>query len=346
MIIQMNPEVEAEAARRLPELRAAIGAGPLLILTHDNPDPDALASGAALSVLASKAWNIPSRLGFSGLIGRAENKKMHDILTPEWVPLEELDALEAYPAIALVDTQPGAGNNSLPPGLIPQIVIDHHHPIRNGLDEVQFLDIRTEFGATSSMLYLYLKAARVALDPRLTTAVFYAIQTDTQALSRGSSPVDQQIYFELINRIDYDHFIQISQAALPSEYFQDFSDGLKAARVYGKAVFSYLKELHRPDFTAEMADSLIRLEGMQAALCMGTHGQTLFMSLRTISADLDAGMLIQKIIPPNGRAGGHGTMAGGQIRLGDQSADKTAAEVQQRFLAAMGEGGLGKSLLS
>jgi len=43
---------------RLDDLQKVIGKGPVLILTHDNPDPDALASGKALSFLFKQAWNI------------------------------------------------------------------------------------------------------------------------------------------------------------------------------------------------------------------------------------------------------------------------------------------------
>ena len=46
---------------RLQKLQQACGAGPVLILTHDNPDPDALAAGKALATLLEDAWNIPTR---------------------------------------------------------------------------------------------------------------------------------------------------------------------------------------------------------------------------------------------------------------------------------------------
>jgi nanoRNase/pAp phosphatase (c-di-AMP/oligoRNAs hydrolase) len=331
---------------KLQALHSAAGAGPLLVMTHDNPDPDALASGAALAALLFGAWDIQVDLGFSGLVARAENKAMHRILTPEWKPLEDLPDLSSYPAHALVDTQPGAGNNSLPTGFIPKIVFDHHHPIRDGLEAVPFLEIRTEMGATSSIVFLYLEAAGIELNARLATAVFYGIQADTQGLSRGGAPVDQEIYFKLLSRLDRQKLNQVAQARLPKEYFKAFNDGLKAARVYGKAVVAYLGPLHRPDFVAEMADSLIRLEDVQAVLCMGYLQDTMYLSLRTPAPDRDAGLMIQRIIPQGGRAGGHGSMAGGQIHLQGKSPDRQAAKVQASFLELMGESDRGLKLIS
>jgi len=333
-------------AERLEELHQAALGGPLLVMTHDNPDPDALASGAALKVLFESVWGIPVDLGYSGLIDRAENKAMLNILTPDWLPLESLNDLSAYAAIALVDTQPRAGNNRLPANLLPQIVFDHHHPIRDGLEQVRFLDIRTEMAATSSIIYQYLEAAGAHLDALLSTAVFYGIQTDTQGLSRGGSVQDQEIYLKLLTQIDRQKLSEVAQAGLPREYFKSFSDGLKATRIYGRAVCACLGHLPRPDFVSEMADVMIRLQGAQAALCIGEHGGVIYLSLRTQNTAEDAGWMIQYMIPEGGKAGGHGTMAGGQIFLQSNNADRVMEEVRLKFLQVLGESGPGEALLA
>ncbi|OGO37930.1 MAG: hypothetical protein A2W35_07990 [Chloroflexi bacterium RBG_16_57_11] len=322
---------------RLERIRLAAGAGPLLILTHDNPDPDALASGKTLARLFHQAWGISSQMAFSGLVTRAENMAMLHLLTPEWQPFEEVGEWGQYSAIGLVDTQPGAGNNNLPPEFVPQIVIDHHHPLRSGLERVRHVDIQTEVGSTASIVYSYLEAAGIEPDARLATAIFYGIQTDTLGLTRGSSLLDQRIYFKMLPLIDRELFIQVEQAGLPREYYRAFVGGLQAAKVYRQTVVSYLGEMHRPDFMAELADVLIRLENMQAVLCMGYHGSTLYLSVRTASPDRDAGSLIQQVIYGFGRAGGHGVMAGGQVPLVAQAPQKIAKELERRFVNLMGE---------
>lgn len=320
---------------RLERLRAVAGDGPVLILTHNNPDPDALASGKTLAHLFQGAWGISSRLAYSGLVTRAENKAMLQLLTPEWQPLEAMPEWGKYSAIALVDTQPGAGNNILPIDVIPQIVIDHHHPLRSALERVPFADIRIEIGSTVSIVYLYLNAAKIIPDEQLATAIFYGIQTDTRGLTRGSSLLDQEIYFNMLPLIDRDRLVKVEQAGLPREYFRSFVNGLQSARVYRRTVVSYLGKIHRPDFVAELADILIRLENSRAVLCMGYHGGTLYLSMRTASPDYDAGSLIQKVIAGLGRAGGHGMMAGGQVPLIDRSPDEIAVQIERQFLYQM-----------
>lgn len=330
-----DAEIQREYGERLSRLRAVSGGGPLLVLTHDNPDPDALASGKALAHLFSQAWGIPSRLAYRGLVTRAENKAMLELLTPEWQPLEGVGDWGDYSAIALVDTQPGAGNNSLPPDVVPNIVIDHHHPLRSALEKVPFSDIQTEIGSTVSVVYLYLEAARILPDAQLATAIFYGIQTDTRGLTRGSSLLDQEIYFKMLPLIDRDLLVRIEQAGLPRDYFRAFVRGLQSAWVHRHTVVSYLGEIHRPDFVAELADILIRLEKSRAVLCMGYHGATLYLSMRTASPEYDAGTMIQKVISGLGRAGGHGVMAGGQVPLTHRAPDEIAVEIERKFLLQM-----------
>ena len=184
--------------KRLAQLRATAGTGPVLILTHDNPDPDALASGKAFTTLLKSAWNIPSRMVYSGLVLRAENRALLNLLTPEWEQSDVLTGLERYSAIALVDTQPGAGNNRLPVTHHPDIILDHHHPLREALGMIPFTDVRPEIGATATLLDQYLEAAGVVPDSDLATAMFYALKTDTRGLSRGASPTDTIVYFKLL----------------------------------------------------------------------------------------------------------------------------------------------------
>ena len=234
----------------LDQLRRAAGTGPVLILTHDNPDPDALASGKAFATLLKSVWNIPSRLLYSGLVLRAENRALLELLTPEWEHSDTVDDLDRYSAVALIDTQPRAGNNRLPISTIPQIVIDHHLPMRETLGHVPYADVQPEIGATVTLLDQYLEAAGIVPDSDLATAMFYGLKTDTRGLSRGTSSADTAVYFRLLDQIDHGKLIQIEQAGLSQEYYRAFSQGLHAAQVYDQSIVANLGPMHRPDLAA------------------------------------------------------------------------------------------------
>jgi nanoRNase/pAp phosphatase (c-di-AMP/oligoRNAs hydrolase) len=330
----------------LDKLRAIAGTGPVLVLTHDNPDPDSLASGKALATLLKEAWDIPSRLVYSGLVARAENHAMLKRLTPEWEHRERLPDLNQYSAVAQVDTQPGAGNNRLEAVQSNHIVIDHHYPVRGTIDTVSYADVRTEVGATVTMLFQYLESAGIQPDKTLATAMFYGLKTDTRSLSRGASSADEIAFVKLLHHLDQQELSRVELASLSREYFRAFNRGLHATRIYGRAIISQLGNMEQPDFAAEMADILIRLEDIQAALCMGQHGDTLQISLRTVSQGKDAGLIIQQVVQSHGKAGGHGTMAGGQVPLEGQEIDVLLANIERRFLEVMGEGGKGVDLIA
>ena len=329
---------------RLVQLSNIAGTGPVLILTHDNPDPDALASGKAFATLLKSAWDIPSRLLYSGLVERPENRAVLNLLTPEWEHDDELSGLDQFSALALIDTQPGAGNNRLPATYIPQIVIDHHHPVRETKRTVPYADIRPEIGATATLLDQYLETAGIVPDSDLATALFYALKTDTRGLSRGASSIDEAVYLKLLARIDHSKLVLIEQAGLPRTYFRAFSRGLHAAQVYSQSVVADLGAMHRPDLAAEMADLLIRLDSAQAVLCLGIHENVLHLSIRTEPLGQDAGLLVQQVIVSPGKAGGHGTMAGGQVPLAGQKASRLVNEIVRRFLKVMKEKRQGENL--
>ena len=330
---------------RLEQLRSVIGKGPVLILTHDSPDPDALSSGLGLATLFRQAWGISSRLVYSGLVARAENRAMLRFLTPEWEQHDVLEGFEQYSALVLVDSQPRAGNNRLPEHIWPQVVIDHHNPIRESLQVVPYVDVRPEVGATVSMVYQYLDAAGIVPGPTLATAMFYGLQTDTRGLARGASEIDEAVYVKLLSWLDRKKLIDVEQVGVSQDYFRAFNQGLQAARVYGKVVLAYLGPMSRPDLAAEMADVLIRLETARAAFCLGSYEDNLHLSLRTKGIDTDAGRLVQQVVASLGKAGGHGAIAGGQVPIAGKDLDTLVAEIKRRFLTLLGEEDAGVPLL-
>src|SRR5262245_45036714 len=100
--------------------------GPLVILPHDNPDPDALASAAPLRYIAKPLTQKDAAIALGGYVGRAENRAMVRYLNIPLVPVADLPLTDPGTIIALVDTQPGRTNNSLPADATASIVIDHH----------------------------------------------------------------------------------------------------------------------------------------------------------------------------------------------------------------------------
>ena len=78
----------------------------VLLVTHPNPDPDAIASAFALRHLVKEKRNAAGTLAYWGVVGRKENAAMLDILEIEMVEIGGVDA-GFFDRIVLVDSQPG-----------------------------------------------------------------------------------------------------------------------------------------------------------------------------------------------------------------------------------------------
>ncbi|MBI5549606.1 MAG: DHH family phosphoesterase [Deltaproteobacteria bacterium] len=284
-----------------------------LILTHDNPDPDSLAAALALAHLLEHRANLPCRIAYGGIVGRAENTAMIRVLHLPVLPATRVD-FSQEDVLALVDTQPQAKNHSLPAGLTPDIVIDHH-PARDGIEQVPFADVGHS-GATCSILVEYLRAARMALSTEVATALFYGIKADTRDLGRQTFQVDIDSYLYLLPRVDKDALAQIEHPALPARYFRLYNLAIEKARVHQNAVEVDLGEIYSPDMVAEVAERMLSLEGMKWSLAYGSYQGQLFLSIRTRDRRMNAGRLIREICEDlGGSSGGHGSMAGARLPL-------------------------------
>lgn len=287
------------------------GKGKTIIIIHDNPDPDCLASAMALRHLLAMKLSRDALITFSGMIGRSENIAMARQLEITMIPLEMVD-LNEYSAVCMLDTQPGTGNNSLAPDRRVDIVIDHH-PLREASRSCRWVDIRDDYGVTATILYEYLLAQDITIGTKLATALFYAIKSETQDLGREATRPDREAYLRLFPLANKRLLYEITNPKLPVEHFRTIHGGVENATIYGKLLVVNLQEICFPEVVSEMADYLIRLEGIETVLGIGHYNDEVILSIRTTSHLLNAGEIIKRLVAGRGMAGGHGMMAGGKL---------------------------------
>jgi nanoRNase/pAp phosphatase (c-di-AMP/oligoRNAs hydrolase) len=308
-----------------------------LVLPHDNPDPDSLASAWALSTVLEQRLGVKAQIAYGGIIGRAENLAFVKQLELPVVPFSRV-RLDDFDLFALVDTQQDVKNHALYGHRIADIVIDHH-PVREGVVRNPFADVGGVYGATSTMLTEYLRAEHLEPSPELATALYYGIKADTRDLERQTQPHDVDCYLWLFPRIDRARLAAIENPVLPQRYFRMFHLAIERARVYSSGVVSDLGEVYTPDIVPEVAERLSRLEGMTWSLAVGSFRSQLYLSLRVNDRRKNAGRLIREACADfGGSAGGHGSMAGARLPLsGRKSArDQRRREVVRRFKEAFG----------
>jgi len=313
------------------------GRGKMVIVVHDNPDPDCLASAMALRHLFIMKLNREAVITFSGMIGRSENLAMAKQLQIPLTPLGMID-LSDYQVVCMLDTQPGTGNNSLPSGTRVDVVIDHH-PLRESTRKSRWVDVRDDYGVTATILYEYLQVQEVSIGTKLATALFYAIKSETQDLGREANPQDREAYHRLFPLTNKKLLNEITHPKQPIEYFQTVSTALAHAQIYGNVTVTNLGSVIFPELVAEMADFLLRLEDIEMVLTMGLYNKELILSLRTNRHDINAGEIIRRLVSGLGAAGGHGMMAGGKVdmvSLTPHALQEVEALLTGRLLAELG----------
>jgi nanoRNase/pAp phosphatase (c-di-AMP/oligoRNAs hydrolase) len=289
------------------------GCRSLLIVMQDNPDPDAIAAAAALKELANKTAGISCRLSYGGTIGRAENRELVNYLGFNFYPFCQID-YSRFDLIALVDTQPVTGNNPLPADVLPDIVIDHH-PFRKATRGAPFTDIRKNYGATSTILWEYLSAAKITPETPTATALLFGIRSDTQDLGREATGADIGAIVALYPVANKRMLGQIQHGRVPLSYYQLLTKALVNTIVYEHCLVCNIADVDNPDMIGEVADLLLRYEKVDWVMCFGCYNSRLLVSLRTQDKKLGACDVIHNIVLRIGTGGGHTTMAGGQIPL-------------------------------
>lgn len=328
-----------ERSNRLAELARVVGKRRTLIVAHDNPDPDCLGAALAMRDVLVQLTGQPVPVAYGGIVGRAENRAMVELLDLDITPIRTLD-LADFEAFVLVDTQPGAGNYSLPARYLPTVVIDHHLPPVN-LGPAEYFDVRNDYGATTTIAYEYRAAIDQPIDSRLATAMFYGIKSDTQDLGRHVTRADIEAYLELFPLVDKNILPLIERPKLPRRYFESLSTSLNQAYCWDSVLISTLEEMDNPNTAAEMADYFLRLEDVTWSICLGYHGDGLFVSVRTSDPDANAAEVIQSAIRELGASGGHGMMAGARVPLPEDEAERNQLRdrIRGRFLQVLGVAG-------
>jgi nanoRNase/pAp phosphatase (c-di-AMP/oligoRNAs hydrolase) len=280
----------------------------ILILLHNDPDPDAMASGLALR-------NVLRRTKQTAVIGalqgvtRPENQRMMNLLDIH-VEIVQSDQLSDFDRIAMVDVQPHYFGGAIDR---VDLVIDHH-PEQSGYSAV-FKDIRADYGSTSTILTEHLRAVDANISERTATAMLYAIKSDTLFFNRQANRVDIEAFSYLYPLADAALIRKMEGAEITLERL----DFVLRARQHGQMreqVFcAFLGSSPREDFIPYVADFYLQLEDVKWTIVSGIVNDSLIMSVRNLGYSRNAGEFVRKHFAGIGSAGGHRAMAKAVVPL-------------------------------
>jgi nanoRNase/pAp phosphatase (c-di-AMP/oligoRNAs hydrolase) len=307
----------------------------VLILLHNEPDPDALAAGLALRNLLRRT-RTTAIIGALQGVSRPENLRMADLLD---IQVETITAAEfsTFDRVATVDVQPHYFG-----GLLPKVdlVVDHH-PEQPGYTAV-FKDIRADYGSTCTILTEHLRAVDVNISERTATAMLYAIKSDTLFFARQTNRVDLEAFSFLYPLADPALIRKMEGAEITLERLEHVTRALSASSLRNQVFSAFLGETTREDFIPYTADFLLQVEDVKWTIVSGIVGGQLIVSARNLGYSRNAGEFVKLYFGDIGSAGGHRAMAKAVVpiekfrkKFGDLSGVGIAArigEMAEHFL--------------
>ena len=274
----------------------------ILILLHNDPDPDALASGLALRNVLRRTKQTAIIAAIEG-VTRPENLRMLNLLDLQ-IELITPEQVAKYDRVAMVDVQPHYFGGAIDR---VDLVIDHH-PEQPGHSAV-FKDIRTDYGSTSTILSEHLRAVDANISERTATAMLYAIKSDTLFFNRQANRVDIEAFSYLYPLADAALIRKMEGAEITMERLEYVLRAKQHGRIVEQVFCAFLGTSTREDFIPYVADFYLQLENVKWTIVSGIVNDSLIMSVRNLGYSRNAGEFVRKYFADIGSAGGHRAMA-------------------------------------
>ena len=295
------------------------------VLMHPNPDPDAMSAAVGVASLAGQI-GVDATVQYPGQIRHQENRAFRTVLDLELEPIEHVSDLAAE-SVVLVDHNEPRGFAGAD-GVLPTAVVDHHPG--DGAGE-SFTDVRTDYGATASVVAEYFRdndavpvppdkhasetSSDLTLSTDTATGLLYGILSDTKHLTVGASEPDFAAAAYLYPGVDQDRLDRIANPAVDAEVLEVKARAIAGRRVEGSFAVADVGGVNNVDAIPQAADELIQLEGVSAGVVIGERDGTVHLSGRSRDDRVHMGNAIAAVLSDvdSGNGGGHSRMGGGTI---------------------------------
>ena len=289
-----------------------------------NADPDAMASALALKRFF---WRKVKKtlIYHTNIIKRTDNLALIKLLKIDQQHIRKLNSA-GITKWAIVDSQPHHEESFNKYSF--DIIIDHH-PVVSG-SSGQFVDIKEDYGANSTIMTEYLRAKKIKPSPRLATALFYGIKTDTDNFTRSSMPNDIEAFRYLYQYTNINIIKKIESSEITRKTLSSFQAAIKNLMFLKDIAFIHMGRVNDPDILVIIADFFLKLGEASWCIVSGIYRQKLIVIFRNAGFRLDAGKMAQKLFGQWGSAGGHRSAARAEIPIDEiKSEMKGASELKQ-----------------
>ena len=279
------------------------------ILTHDSPDPDAIASAAALQAIA-ESLGVDADICYLGDIGHQENRAFVNLLGIELLNWTDVEDHDEYDTIALVDHAKSGETVDLD----VDVLIDHYEPEEEY--DAAFVDIRPAMSSTSTILTKYIQEFDMNVDEAVATALLYGIREETLDFKRDTTPADLTAAAYLYPFANHDLLEQVESPSMSPETLDVLAEAIQSREVQGSHLVSNAGFIRDRDALAQAAQHLLNLEGITTTAVFGIGEDRIYLAARSKDIRMNIGKMLSDAYGDIGEAAGHSTQASAEIPLG------------------------------
>lgn len=297
------------------------------IQTHNFPDHDSVSSAFGLQDIL-KQHGITSHIIYEGTIQRDSLKETIKSLNIEILHNEHHNLQENHKIIIVDGCK---GNRNVTDLIGDEIAVIDHHQVQSP-DNVKFVDIRSDYGACSSIIHSYYQDLGLKVPQDIATALMIGIDMDTLQLTRNESIYDLEAYYHLYKIADIRLKNSILRNYIQTKDLQFYKILLNNLKINKRSAYCYFPEGCNQNLLGILGDFLLALEEIDFVILCALNGKVINYSLRSENRKWSAAKIIQAALEGIGYGGGHIDMAGGVIHDLDSFDDQ---EIYKKFLALL-----------
>ncbi|MBF0467289.1 MAG: DHH family phosphoesterase [Desulfamplus sp.] len=291
------------------------------VLVVINADPDAIASAMAVKRLL---WRKVSevKITYFNEIRRPDNLTMLRVLNIDIIPIKEIDE-KNFDKFVVVDSQPDHHECF---AMFRYDAIIDHHPL--SCDCAVFNDIRPEYGACSTMMTEYIKAADIKPSKPLATAMLMGIKTDTSGFLRQTAMEDVRAFQFLYKYANPSLIARIEHAEFREKDVDFIARAIRKKKIINHRVYAHTGKIENPDQCVITADFFMKIDSANWSIVSGIYNQKLIIIIRNDGLRKSAGNTVKQAFDFIGSAGGHRTMARVEIKMEDLAKELSVSHSQ------------------
>ncbi len=293
----------------------------IFIQPHNFPDHDAIASSFALQKFFEK-FGMYSEIIYDGEIQR---NSLKDLIKKLDIKLKHITTVDMDEDDKIIIVDGCKGNKNVTDFVGDEIAVIDHHNVK-AVEDVEFCDIRSNYGACSTIIYEYYKQFNVEITQDVATALITGINFDTASLTRGLNIKDLGAYYDCFEKADVEYVNYLARNYISINDIQYYKELIEKIKFHENIAFVYFEDGCPQNMLGILSDFVLSFEEIDfVILCAKNEGRVNF-SIRNQIKKWNASIFIQELLKGIGFGGGHYEMAGGVINNIEKFSEKEILE--------------------